>query len=119
MKFLFAIIAFSTLTSCATLKWKRKYVTKRMAILFREYSKNGEFNISLYPTDTINGKSFKKLTRKELKSNLRILEKGLAMPPDSVATADGIVDSFYTNPDKIKFIVKKKLMSPNIHFVVN
>ncbi len=118
MKFFLGLcILLLLITSCSALTWKRKYATKSVIAFQKKYFSNNGFEISLPGMeDTLDRTSFKKIKRKAFKRNVNLLEKGLALVPDSVFSQNVQIDSFYKNPNKIHFILKKKLKSSNIHF---
>src|SRR5260370_26852983 len=107
MKFFLSLcVVLVLLTSCSTLKWKRKYAAKTIISFQRKYFSGNSFEISLPGMeDTLDRTSFKKIRRKGFKRNIRLLEKGLALVPDSIFSQRVQIDSFYKNLNKIHFIL--------------
>jgi hypothetical protein len=103
------------LKSCvSSSKWQKKYFNKK-ATEFEEkynYGKPIEFNI-----DCSNIKSLlEKQTKKEVKKSTECLELSIATIPDSVSKNNNVIDSFYTNKNKIQFIKKHLLETKKKHF---
>jgi hypothetical protein len=116
MKFFLSFgVVLLIITSCSTVKWKRRYEINKFLSLQKKYSNDNEFIVSNPNVeDSFETKSVKKIKRKGIKKNIRLLEKGLALVPDSVYRNGVEIDSFYKNQNKIHFILKKKLESGNI-----
>jgi len=102
--------------SCSTLKWKRKYATSKFLSFQKKYFKDNQFTMSRYGEDTFENKSFKTIRKKGFKRNLRLMERSIALVPDSTFLNSVEIDSFYKNPNKIHFILNRKLKTTNIHF---
>lgn len=113
MKYLTIFIFLSALLSCNTIKWRKKYAAKHMMNFVSKYSKNDRLEATIsaeYPTDV-------KTKRKYFKKSIRAFERGIALVPDSVEIGPTFTDSFYVNPNKIDYILKHKLKSPNMYFL--
>jgi PBP1b-binding outer membrane lipoprotein LpoB len=102
--------------SCSTLKWKRNYAAKNMLSFQKKYSSNNEFILSFPNGETLDTTAFKKINRKKFKKNVAILEKSFALVPDSVSINNIEIDSFYKNPNKISFVLEKKMKTNHIYF---
>ena len=89
-----------------------------MASLQLKYMKNNQFIISIPGHEKLVEGPFRNLKRSEIKKNFKLLERGLAMVPDSTSIIVGSIDSFYFNKYKIKYIKDHKLVSKNI-FLLN
>ena len=100
------------LSSCATMRWKRNYVNKKMSVILSKYAAD-TFEVTL-PT-TLAGESIKQSTKKQIKENVKVIEKAFALKPDSIAITNGRIDSFYFNKNKIQYIKQHNLnQSKNI-----
>jgi hypothetical protein len=81
--------------------------------------KDNQFNISIPVNERLIEGSPRNLKRSEVKKNVKLFEKGLALVPDSLSKASESTDSFYFNNYKIKYIRDHKLISKNIFFIEN
>ena len=104
-----------TISSCATLKWKNNYVNRKISSYQKIYSVDSFYNFTL--TNAFSGKSIRLSSKKQLKENMKIIEKIFATIPDSINNVNGKIDSFYTNENKIHYIKQHNLQSGNIHFL--
>ena len=62
-------------------------------------------------------KPYEKLSRKDVKKNVLAYEKIIAQIPDSVKVSIYKIDSFYTNKNKIEFIIKNKIKTKNKYMI--
>ena len=79
-----------------------------------KYMVDSQFNISIPGNERFVDGSPKNLKRSEVKKNVRLFEKGLALVPDSISNEGEKIDSFYFNKHKIEYIRDHKLVSKNI-----
>lgn len=112
-------LCFLFLVSCNTLKWRKKYLGKQMESFQLKYMKDNQFNISIPLNERLIEGSPRNLKRREIKKNVKLFEKGLALVPDSISNTSKRTDSFYFNKYKIKYIKDHKLVSKNIFFIEN
>ena len=89
-----------------------------MGIFQTKYMKDNQLHISIPVNERFIDGPPRKLKRREVKKNVKLLEKGLALVPDSISKASERADSFYFNKYKIKYIKDHKLVSKNI-FLLN
>ncbi|MEP6467389.1 MAG: hypothetical protein ABJB05_13860 [Parafilimonas sp.] len=104
------------LQSCvASSKWQKKYYTKKANEFGEKYSfgKPIEFNVNCSITKSM----FDKQTKREVKKNVRCFELSLATIPDSTSQHNNVIDSFYTNKNKIQYIEKHSLKTDRKHFI--
>jgi hypothetical protein len=80
------------------MQWKRNYVNKKMSVILSKYAAD-TFEITL-PT-TLAGVSVKQSTKKQIKENVKVIEKAFALKPDSIAASDEELTHFILI--KIKF----------------
>src|SRR5205085_109470 len=107
--FMSLVIFLLLLSSCSTMKWKKKYAAEKFFVFQKKYFRNNQLIINLpRQKDTLENKSFGALKRKQFKRNIYLFEKGLALVPDSTSMNGEKIDSFYKNPYKIDFIKKEK-----------
>jgi hypothetical protein len=102
-------------SSCASPKWKTAYIEKNAEIIKTKYAAGSEFDTKIGASQFVN-KPYVKLTRKDVKKNIRGWEKIFALIPDSIYTSGTNIDSFYSNKNKINYIKKNKLKTNSIHF---
>jgi hypothetical protein len=102
-------------SSCTSSKWKTAYIEKNAEIIKTKYAAGSEFDTKIGASQFAN-KSYAKLTRKDVKKNIRGWEKVFALVPDSIYTSGRNIDSFYSNKNKITYIKKNKLKTNSIHF---
>jgi hypothetical protein len=114
MKYALFLILYVSLFSCATAKWKSAYLFKHHQSLMEKYGADSSLVFSMSSNPGI--KKIKDMSRKEIKAYGRRLTHGTAMFPDSIKVSPGRIDSFYTNPNKLEYIRRHKIVSPNIHF---
>lgn len=127
MKFiLFLLLLF--FFCCRSIQYKKDYVDKRGERVFTAYNNNrtiifsGEatkLNIILRNDQFLDTVSFR-----ELKKRINLYERFIALHPDSTIVKQidfpqksTQIDSFYLNKNKMKYIKKQKIHSPNIFFV--
>lgn len=103
-------------SSCVTPKWKTTYINKHLGIIQKKYSAKSEFGTTIVDGQFV-AKPYKDLTRKDVKKNIKGWEMIIALLPDSISSTGKIIDSFYTNKNKIAYIKKSKLQTNNIHFI--
>ena len=107
-----ALIILFCLTSCATQKQKQAYLLKRIKAL-EKYSTLGviEANIDsrIY--------NLSKKNKRQIKKSMNIIERYVALNPDSTENNNQSIDSFYTNFYKVKYIKKYRLMTAKKHCV--
>lgn len=84
-----------------------------------KYMDDNQFNISIPGNERFIEGSPKTLKRSEVKKNVKLFEKGLALVPDSISKVSERTDSFYFNKYKIEYIKDHKLASKNIFFIEN
>ena len=114
MKIILPSIVCLIIISCTTYKWKKKFVDANISKFYEKYSVPPEYNFILTSNQLVD-KSFRNLTRKEVKKDVVSIEKIFALIPDSVHTNNVTTDSFYTNRNKISYIKAKGLQTKNIH----
>ncbi len=109
-------ILFFLLQSCvASSAWRERYCNK-IAHAFAEkydYDKLIEFNINCSSIKSTSGKQ----TKRELKRIGECIESGIATIPDSISQHTNVIDSFYTNKNKIHFIKKHSLITEHKHLM--
>jgi len=117
MKISTLFITVFFISSCATTKWKHHYISAQNKKFAQKYSTDGAFSVKASDKTFIN-KPFNKLSRSDVKKNIKNFEKILALIPDSVQyNSANSVDSFYRNKNKIKYIIKHKLQTDNIYLL--
>src|SRR3954465_941321 len=99
-KYLLLLISAITISSCATLKWKNNYVNRKISSYQKIYSVDSFYNFTL--TNAFSGKSVKLSSKKQLKENIKVLEKIFATIPDSINNVNGKMTLFMQI--KIKYI---------------
>lgn len=112
--------------SCKTTQYKKAYIEKKGNEIFANYNINGTLISSgsqnLLPKISKRSKLLDSISFKEIKKSIKLYEKSIALVPDSVSSSNYnlrienlfILDSFYFNKSKIKFIRKNKIKSKNI-----
>lgn len=116
MKRILAICMAVLLFSCtATTKWKTNYIQKQVSVFKEKYTPPQEFQVSF---SCPGSKSFfEEQTKKEVRKTMGCYEQSIATLPDSVASSANKTDSFYFNKNKIAYIEKNDLGTPNKHLV--
>lgn len=106
------------LLSCATPKWKNRYISHRLSRYYEGFEISGN-SIQFQTTgrEKLTNKPFERMTRRDIKDDIKIMEKIFALIPDSVSTSNYTVDSFYFNKNKIAFIKRNELQSALMHFL--
>jgi hypothetical protein len=121
MKMIVTIAALLSLQSCFTAKQRVKYFSKHLDELRKKYNTEDFIEYRLNPADAklLSGKPVKKMKKREINRTLLYHEKIYALLPDSVSFMPNqtIIDSFYSNMNKIEFIKEHKLQSSSIYFV--
>jgi hypothetical protein len=91
---------------------------KKFAEIHVKYPLKKKYETIIHGSMFIN-KTFKELTRHDVKYNMALWERIEALIPDSTSSdASHHIDSFYMNKNQIKYIIKHKLKSGNIHFLL-
>lgn len=111
---LLLLVTFLSFYSCTTYKWKVHYVNNKVADLLIKYSVDTEYNYTV-PIEG-NLKTLRLSSRKQVKKTVSGMEKIFALIPDSICPNKLIMDSLYSNENKIYYIKKHRLQSLNIHF---
>lgn len=126
MKALLSIFSVLLVFSCRTVQFKRDYINKQGEQIFNNYSNNRSVvssgDASKLNTILKNDKFLDTVSFRYLKKSINIYESYFAMQADSISYKNkkptdklNMIDSFYFNSNKIKFIKKNKINSPNIH----
>jgi hypothetical protein len=116
-----------SLSSCASVKSKKDYIRKEFTSFYK-YSYINELGLSSDKllSITLSDSGLRKVRMKALKADLKYLEHRVALGPDSIAASlnstinpsqNNNVDSFYINPEKIKYIRRNGLVTPGKHFI--
>ena len=119
MKYFFVFGLFICVSSCVTTKWKHNYTNNKIANIFRKYSvPSDDFTFVSSGSQFVN-KPYKDFTRRDVKKDIVYFERSFALTPDSLSQRVNSSDSFYTNKNKIKYIIKHKLQTNYIHLLPN
>jgi hypothetical protein len=116
----FLLILFS---SCATVKYKKKFIADKWLEFSKYRNDNGEVsysihneNLSLFVADSL----LRKVKMKKIRLDLDYIERCYALSPDSTSPFLGEnikgmkIDSFYYNIEKIKYIQANKIDTANM-----
>ncbi len=104
--------------SCASTKWKIQYTETNAAKLKEKYAMSDEISVTLWGSE-FSHKPFKDKRRRDVKKDLKALEKIFASTPDSIKiNSENDIDSFYYNKNKILYIKTHALQTENIHFII-
>jgi hypothetical protein len=120
MKIILLIASTFMLYSCFTATQKVNYFSKQYEKLKRKYNGSNELSYTYNATDAklLGTKPLKKQNRKEINNTLKFHEKIFALSPDSIfIKKSNVIDSFYSNKNKIKYIRKHNLKTTNIYFI--
>lgn len=109
------ILCIIILSSCSALKWKNNYIGKRFAEMKR-YNVDTTNIVVTVPDELTGVTKIRRTSKRKIRIIMDALERGAAMVPDSVGEQGNSIDSFYSNPYKIRFIKESSLGSANIHF---
>ncbi len=116
--------------SCRSIQYKKDYINKRGERVFTDYNNNrtiyfsgeaAKLNAILRKDQFLDTVSFR-----ELKKRINVYERFIALHPDSTIVRQTDfpqkltqIDSFYVNKNKIKYLKRSKIKSPNIHLNTN
>ncbi len=129
MKFIpFLLLLF--FFSCRSIQYKKDYINKRGERVFTDYNNNRTIILSGEATKLNailrNDQFLDTVSFRELKNRINLYERFIALHPDStnVKQIDSPqksthIDSFYLNKNKIKYLKRNKIKSPNIHLNTN
>ena len=120
------ILLFSI--SCRSIKFKKDYIDKRGEQLFLDYNTELTMIFSVNPSflKTIrrDDKFLDSVSFNKLKKRFKVYERYIALHPDSTVVKQLdysqtiiMIDAFYYNSNKIKYLKKYKIKSPNIYLV--
>ena len=116
MKIIIIICSCIFFLSCASLKWKNKYINKNLTALQIKYGIPPDYGFKIsYPAFV--DKPYNRLTKRDVKKNVAAWEKIYTLIPDSVFSINENIDSFYTNRNKINNIIRNGLQTKSIHFI--
>lgn len=129
VKSIFALLCFYFF-SCRSIQYKKDYIGKRGARVFNQYKNNSIiiFSGEAAKLNTIlrNDKFLDTVSFRELKKRINVYERFIALHPDSTIVRQidfpqksSQIDSFYLNKNKIKYLKRNKIKSPNIHLNTN
>lgn len=115
--------------SCRSIQYKKDYINKRGERVFTDYNNNRTIILSGEATklNTIlrNDQFLDTVSFRELKKRINLYERFIALHPDStnVKQIDSPqkstqIDSFYLNKNKIKYLKRNMIKSPNIHLLI-
>lgn len=126
VKSIFALLCFYFF-SCRSSQYKKDYINKRGERVFTDYNNNrtiifsgeaAKLNAILRKDQFLDTVSFR-----ELKKRINVYERFIALHPDSTIVRQidfpqksSQIDSFYLNKNKIKYLKRNKIKSPNIYF---
>ena len=106
--------------SCATLNSKQRLKKKGInSIGSKNYIENGKeygFNVFSNPDMDLSTNALKRISKKQIRIRLRNVEHFYALLPDTTLVKGNQIDSFYSNPSKIKYIKEHNLVTSNMHF---
>ncbi|PJE46703.1 MAG: hypothetical protein CUR34_08735 [Sediminibacterium sp.] len=113
--------------SCCSIQNKKDYIGKRGERVFNQYKNNSTiiFSSQAAKLNTIlrNDKFLDTVSFRELKKRINVYERFIALHPDSTIVRQidfpqksSQIDSFYLNKNKIKYLKRNKIKSPNIYF---
>jgi hypothetical protein len=116
--------------SCRSIQYKKEYIGKRGERVFNQYKNNRTiiFSGEAAKLNTIlrNDKFLDTVSFRELKKRINVYERFIALHPDSTIVRQidfpqksSQIDSFYLNKNKIKYLKRNKIKSPNIHLNTN
>ncbi len=125
---LFLLLPF--FLSCRSIQYKKDYIDKRGERIFTAYNNNrtiilsgeaAKLNAVIRNNHFLDTVSFR-----ELKKRINLYERFIALHPDSTFVKQidfpqksTQIDSFYLNKNKVKYLQKNKIKSPNIHLSTN
>ncbi|BDQ12526.1 hypothetical protein [Sediminibacterium sp. TEGAF015] len=125
---LFLLLPF--FLSCRSIQFKKDYIDKRGERIFTAYNNNrtiilsgeaAKLNAVIRNNHFLDTVSFR-----ELKKRINLYERFIALHPDSTFVKQfdfpqksTQIDSFYLNKNKVKYLQKNKIKSPNIHLSTN
>jgi len=115
-KFVAYCLSIFLLSSCATAKWRQHYVKQKFDDFHARYSWKNEYEISFSCAGT-KYKPIQQQTKKQVKQSFKCLESAVAIIPDSTSLNNNIIDSFYTNKNKIQYIKKHSLLTQHKHLI--
>ena len=112
--------------SCRSIQYKKDYVDKRGERVFTDYNNNRTI---IFPGEATklnailrNDQFLDTVSFRELKKRINLYERFIALHPDSTIVKQidfpqksTQIDSFYLNKNKIKYLKRNKIKSPNIH----
>lgn len=113
--------------SCRSIQYKKDYVDKRGERVFTDYNNNRTIIFSGEATklNTIlrNDQFLDTVSFRELKKRINLYERFIALHPDSTIVKQIYfpqkstqIDSFYLNKNKIKYLKRNRIKSPNFYF---
>ncbi len=113
--------------SCRSIQYKKEYINKRGERVFTDYNNNRTiiFSGEAAKLNTIlrNEQFLDSVSFRELKKRINVYERIIALHPDSTIVRQidfpqklTQINSFYLNKNKIKYLKRNKIKSPNIHF---
>lgn len=113
--------------SCRSIQYKKDYVDKRGERVFTDYNNNRTIIFSGDATKLNailrNDQFLDTVSIRELKKRINLYERFIALHPDSTIfkqinfpQKSTQIDSFYLNKNKIKYLKRNKIKSPNIYF---
>lgn len=120
------IVFLVFLNSCVSVKYKKNYIINSWES-FNKYNYQKELSLDVFNGQiglSLNDSKLRKLKMKKIKADINYLERNIALSPDSISATlvsqinkINIVDSFYVNEEKIRYITQNGLLTPNKHFI--
>ncbi|MDO8996089.1 hypothetical protein [Sediminibacterium sp.] len=116
--------------SCRSIQYKKEYINKRGERVFTDYNNNRTIIFSGEATKLNailrNDQFLDTVSFRELKKRINVYERFIALHPDSTIVRQTDfpqkltqIDSFYVNKNKVKYLKRNKIKSPNIHLNTN
>lgn len=113
--------------SCRSIQFKKDYINKRGERVFTDYNNNRTIILSgeITKLNAIlrNEQFLDTVSFRELKKRINLYERFIALHPDSTYVnhidspqKSTQIDSFYLNKNKIKYLKRNMIKSPNIYF---
>lgn len=127
LSFILMLLSF---ISCRSIQYKKDYINKRGERVFTDYNNNRTIIFSGKATKLNailrNEQFLDTVSFRELKKRINLYERFIALHPDSTFVKQidfpqklTQIDSFYLNKNKIKYLKRNKIKSPNIHLSTN
>lgn len=113
--------------SCRSIQYKKDYIGIRGERVFNQYKNNSTIIFSSQATKLNmilrNYQFLDTVSFRELKKRINLYERFIALHPDSTIVKQIYfpqkstqIDSFYLNKNKIKYLKRNRIKSPNFYF---